>query len=176
MSAINAWANPPSGRNGQSFDSPTFTGPVSGGVRVLAQSFSPVSCGADVTEDTLATITVPANIMGANGVLRIVTAWTYTNSVNNKTLRVKWGGTAWHTYTVTTTAVFLDLLLIANQNATNSQFSSGQNASAYGASTNANTTASVDTTAATTITITGQKASSGETLTLNGYTVEVLRP
>lgn len=144
--------------------------------RVLAQSYVAVSCGADVTEDVLATITIPAGTMGANGAVRIISQWTHTNSANTKTLRVKWAGTAVNTFAITTQAGTYLLTVVANRGVTNSQVAPAQNINIYGSTTNAVFTAAVDTTAAVTVTITGQKASAGETLTLEGYTVELLVP
>lgn len=146
------------------------------GIYVLGQSGLAVSCGADTTEDTLATITVPANSMGANGMLTIITNWNYTNSSNTKTLKVYWGGLAGTllvnaAQTTTLSASFLKNLW--NAGVTNSQVAQPITFTSYGANTSAIITAAIDTTAATTIVITGQKASAGETLTLLGYSVSI---
>lgn len=144
---------------------------------VLAQSFVAASAPADTTEDTLATITVPANTLGLNGALRIWTWWTMTSSVNNKTLRIRYSGAAGTVYAapaLTTSASLVGLTVIGNRGATNSQVGGPSTTIANSAA--AIVTSAVDTTAATTIVITGQKASAGETLTLEGYIVEVVKP
>lgn len=132
-----------------------------------------VSCPADATEDTLATITLPANTLGPNGYLEIVTLWTHTTSANNKTLRVRFGGTVFTVVVVTTSVTTNTPTIIRNRGATNSQvgFVSGSN-SGFGTSGAAVITAAVDTTADVTILITGQKASAGEVLTLEGYSIK----
>lgn len=149
-------------------------------VRVLAASASAVSGAADTNENTLATITVPAGAMGLNGIIRVFTLWTYTNSVNNKTLRVRFGGVSGTTYLSvgpTTTAAFSTLTIIGNRNSASSQVGvADAAANVFSATTDAVTTSSVDTSAATTIVITGQKASAGEVITLEQYVAELIIP
>lgn len=150
------------------------------GTRVLAKSGAAVSGAADTNENTLATITVPAGALGANGQLRVRAHFTQTNSGNNKTYRFRFSGAA-GTVLATTVSGAADFntfdFAIANQNATNAQRSFGHGA--YNADTpvvadGTNTTAAIDTTAQTTLVITGQKASAGETITLQAYTVEIV--
>lgn len=127
-----------------------------------------------VAETVLGTITVPAGLLGTNGQIRIRTVWTYTNSANNKTLRIRYsaiGGTAFYANTVTTTATCIDDRTICAAGATNAQIVNTSN-TAFGI-VGAADGLSVDTTVATTIVITGQLASSGETITVN-YTVEYI--
>lgn len=146
--------------------------------QVLGQSSVAVSCGADTTEDALATVTIPAGAMGANGRLRITTVWTMTNSANNKTMRVRLGGiagTIYMTSTQTAQATLRDQREISNRNAQNSQVGAMSGTSGgFGLSTSAVVTSAVDTTADTTVVVTGQKASAGEALTLESYMVELL--
>lgn len=144
---------------------------------VLAQSAVAVSVGAVTSEAALATITVPANAMGPNGTLRITAFWTYTNGADDKILRIRFSGAAgtiYHTTTATTTASQTVQVSICNINATNSQKSGSPNSVSFGTSANQSVTSAVDTTAATTIVITGQKETGTDTLTLERYLVEVL--
>lgn len=154
-----------------SLGNPTIRNYSLGGV--LARSAVAVSGAADTNENTLATITVPANMMGASGVVMVKTWWAYTNSVNNKTLRIKFNGTAAASLVATTTAHAEVSAYIANRGATNSQFVRGESKTAAAIATTVGTDAE-DTTASVTILITGEKASGGETLTLEGYIVEVI--
>lgn len=150
----------------------------SGGVRILAQSAAGVSGAADANENTLATVTVPGGALGLNGRLRVTALFTVTNSVNNKVLRVRFSGisgTIYHTVTLTTNASYKVEADIANRGATNSQV--GGMASiggGWGTSGSAVITSAVDTTADTTLLITGQKVTAGETLTLESYLVELI--
>jgi hypothetical protein len=152
---------------------------ASGGGVVLAASAVAASAGAVTTEETLATITVPANAMGLHGTLRVTTVWTHTNGANNKTLRVRFSGAAGTQYcnvVATTTATTVHQATISNRGAANSQVGGHTGVSAFSGSSGAVTTSAVDTTADTTIVISGQKASSGDTLTLERYMVELLLP
>ena len=147
---------------------------------ILAVSGTAVSAGANTTENVLATITIPGGSMGANGQLWVYSLWSYTNSANNKTLRVRLGGaggTQALASTHTTSTHFADLRIIQNVNAQNSQifFDRGSTPHPGATSAGANITAAIDTSAATTLVLTGQKASAGETLTLSAYSVMVVR-
>jgi hypothetical protein len=148
-------------------------------VRVLGTTGAAVSGSADTNENTLATVVVPAGAMGLNGLIRVQTLWTLTNSANNKTLRVKFGGTSFLDVALTTVASFADQRVIQNRNSVSSQIgkpTGNMSAGGWGTASSAVTTASIDTSAAVTILITGQKASAGETLTLESYLIEMITP
>lgn len=142
---------------------------------VIARSGVAVSAPADSTEDILATIVVPP--MGINGALRITAEWSYTNNANNKTLRCRLGGIGGTQYfgSVQTTSLGLRMVTtIQNRGAANSQVGSGFGITDAGAiSVNKNTSA-IDTTAASSLVLTGQKATAGDTLTLESYIVEFI--
>lgn len=146
--------------------------------RVLARSAVAASLTGSTSETALASITVPANAMGPNGVLRITSEWSYTNSANNKTLRARLGGlsgTVFDTIVPTTSAYQRRQAEIKNRNAANVQLGppSAFAAGGWGTSTAAVVTGAVDTTSAQTLALTGQLASAGETITLQGYVVEL---
>lgn len=147
----------------------------SGGIPyVIAASAVAVATTGDTNENTLATITIPGGAMGANGIVRITTVSSHTNSGNTKILRIKYGGTTFASLSVTTSVTVRHTLNIFNRNATNSQV--GQSTSiAFGTSAGAATTASINTTAAVTILITGQNGLGSETITLESYLVEVIK-
>lgn len=165
--------------NGAHSNNPTFTGNRIGVAYPVDQSFAVVTAPADTNEDTLATITIPANAMGPNGMLRIAAMWAYTSSANNKTIRIRYSGaagTAFFQTTQTTNSGFSATILIGNANATNSQIGYLDSTSTtFGGAVVARPTAAVDTTVATTVVITGAKASAGETMQLVGYCVELVR-
>lgn len=149
-------------------------------IRVLGASAIAASNAADTAELALATITVPAGIMGLNGILRISTEWSYTSSANNKLLKVRFSGisgTAFNSAVATTQTGGHAVTMIANRNSAASQVgSSALFTNNSGIIATATTTDTVNTAAATTISITGQKASAGETLTLESYLVELILP
>ena len=153
----------------------------SSGVYVLAQSAVAVPSTNTTSEETLATITVPAGIIGLNGALEIITLWTTTNSANNKTPRVRFSGAAGTIFwgpTFTTQVTDQAFCCIRNVRSHSSQkgWSSGSN-SGFGSSASAVATATVDTASAdTTIVISSQKAVGTETCTLEAYSVKLVRP
>jgi len=143
--------------------------------RVLAQSSVAVSHTGTTTETTLATVTIPAGAMGPNGRVRITTFWTYTNSANTKTLRVRFGGASGASYlahNITATATLRHQTEICNVNAANSQV--GSLNTSFGASTDAVLNSTVDTTSAVDIVFRCQLANAGEIVTLRSYLVELL--
>lgn len=146
-------------------------------ILVLAQSAVAVPLTGVTTETTLASITVPANTVGINGSLRITTLWSYTNGSNAKNLRVYLGGVLFLGQAPTTTNASQWQTIIRNRGSLTSQIGFGpQGGSPYGATSTTNATASLNMAIQQTIAITGQLASASDTLTLEGYTVEVLNP
>jgi hypothetical protein len=146
---------------------------------VLAQSNVAVSHTGDTVATTLATVQVPAGAMGANGRVKISSSWSYTNSANNKTCRVRWGGasgTILMNGVYTTTVSNTDVRYIGNRNATNSQVAGASTSAAgggLGPVAGAIVTDTVDTTAAVDIAFTALLANSGETIALESYCVEL---
>lgn len=159
-------------------------GPYEQTHKILRASASSVSAAADTSENTLATIAIPAGLMGANGILRITTLWSWTNSANNKTIKVYFGasgagtgGTLYMSTIYTTTTGTRDQRQIANRNSASSQVGSANGfmtAAGWGTTTGAVVTSSVNTGNASEVVLTGQKASAGETITLESYLVELI--
>ena len=145
---------------------------------ILGSSGTTSAVSSGTVETQLGSVAVPAGAMGANGALRITAWWTYTNSGNNKTLRIRLGGAAgtifWATVP-TTTANSQTQITIRNNNSASAQkvFLAGAT-SPYSASATAPTTGAIDTSLATSVYISGQTASGGETITLESYTVELI--
>jgi hypothetical protein len=164
------------------FANPTFTGTGGSGYPIiLAQSSAAVSGAADTNENALATITVPAGAMGVNGRLRITALWTVNNNANAKTARIRFSGASGTEYTslnLASQASFSQQTYIANRGAANSQVGPANNQTfgGWAATGTAVTTSAVDTTAATTVVISGQKATAGDTMTLESYLVELIKP
>lgn len=146
---------------------------------ILAQSGVASSVTGTTSETALATITIPANAMGANGAVRIWTAWNWTNNGNSKTPRTRFGGaggTIYSSNTLTTSQSVQDVKIIQNRNNTGSQVGSSTTLGGFSNSSVATVTSSVDTTADVDIVISGQLANSADTLTLERYLVELLVP
>ena len=147
--------------------------------RILAASAVAASHTGSTTETALATITVPANAMGPNGVLRITTHWSYTNSANTKTLSVRFGGVSGTQYlanNVSTSATSRDQRHIHNVNAANSQkggMVGAVSVGGWGSNANVPVMSTLDTTTAKDIVISGLLANAGDTVTLESYLVEI---
>jgi uncharacterized protein YbjQ (UPF0145 family) len=145
------------------------------GFRVLAASGVLASHTGSTSETALATIAVPAGAMGANGILRVTSLWSYTNSANTKTLRMRLGGLAGTLFmeiAATTTAYYYSQRLIQNRNSQSSQIGQQGGTGTFTTAANA-TTGTVDTSSAQDLVLTGQLASAGETITLEGYIIEL---
>ena len=145
-------------------------------VQILAMSAVQATVTATTAETTLATITVPANAMGQNGAVRITTTWSHSTNVNAKTMRTKFGGTTHGTVAVTATVATREQRQIHNRNVTNAQVGFSSGSGGWVSTSSANTTSAIDTTAAVDIELTGQLAVGTDTLILEYYLVELLRP
>jgi hypothetical protein len=144
---------------------------------VLAASGVQVSHTGTTAETTLATVTIPAGAMGANGAIRISSVWSNNNSGNNKTFRARLDGLAgsiMYSGVVTTTVSFNDPpRLIQNRNSVSSQVGRNAGSSGAGSSGSSIYTSSADTSAAVDIVFTAQLANTGDTARLEGYVVEL---
>jgi hypothetical protein len=158
---------------------PTGSASITGGntwfVPTGGSSFAAVSGAADTNENTLATVTIP--ILSAKSIIRVTTHWSITNNANPKTARIKLGATTYLQASLANTLSYQGVTLIANRDVTNSQVGTpaGTNGG-YGIVNSAVVTASMDTTATSTLTITAQKGTGTDTMTLEGYLVEILKP
>jgi hypothetical protein len=146
------------------------------GRQMLSRSAAAITCPADATEDILATVAIPAGLLGVNGQLFIKTQWTCTNGANDKTFRVRLGGIGGTAFLNTTQTTILDYIAqtaIANRNSASSQLGT-LGSGLYGAGGSNFITGTIDTASAQDLVITGQKETSGESLILESYSVEVM--
>jgi hypothetical protein len=145
---------------------------------VIAASAVAVSHTAGATtEQVLATVTIPAGAMGANGRLRVTSIWTITNSANSKNIRVRFGGssgTIFQQPTVTSIASVRMQCEIGNRNNQASQVGTVANTTGFPSSVQANITAAIDTTVAQDLVFTALISTIGETIALESHMVELL--
>jgi len=189
------WANRPSasayadeiifasdiGANGTYFMSNgTYWVPV-GGEAVLAKSGASASFTGAVAEQSIVSYTLPGGLMTPWSQLEIIVLWTYTNSANTKILRVRHtsvgGGVSGNVYFYfagTTTASVQNICAIRSNNSIAAQKGWGigtggvSGLGALNASLSAyNRNLAND----SDIVLTGQLASSGETITVDAYTI-----
>jgi hypothetical protein len=146
-------------------------------IRILGQSAVAVPLTGTVNETVIVSVPIPAGCMGPNSRLRASILWSYTNSANNKTLRVRLGGaagTVHHSLTMTTTVAYRLQMEIANVNSMASQKGAPTMTGGWGTSTGAIATGAIDMTVDQTLAIIGTLASAGETITVESYLVELI--
>lgn len=124
---------------------------------------------------TGATVTLPANALANNKVRANVTA-TYTGSTNQKTVRLYVGGTVFGTISENAAAntVTRLLALVHNRGNTNAQNAESMTSNSSGTSAITNTAGTENIGVAVTVKVTGQLATSTETVTLAGALVELV--
>lgn len=144
----------------------------------IAQSNTAVSHTGDTTETTLASITIPAGIMGANDSLEVEMLWSWTGT-GNKVPRVRFGGTGGTAYfnpTVTSAGGGQAKVVIRANNSTSAQKGMlGSTFASYGSGTGTLPSSSVDTSSAVTLIISGSVVTTSESITLEGYSVKLVK-
>lgn len=142
------------------------------GVVVLGNSAVQVACASTATDESLYSLLIPAGTLGPNDELQIEPYWRFTNGANNKILFVKTsGGTDLFRRTRTTAAEEAILIVMANRNALNSQTypyagPSAGSAGHFVTGTQTDRTTTIDFSADVTLIVGGQRANSGDSLTL----------
>lgn len=142
---------------------------------ILAQSAVAVSKTGDTNEATLASITIPAGAMGANGSLRLTTVWSMTNNANVKNVITKWGGTNIATLACASMTTYREQRQIHNRNALNSQVCFISSFGGWSNSGVAIGTAAKDTSQDQVLAIATQLAVGTDTATLEAYTLELIQ-
>jgi hypothetical protein len=143
--------------NGTAWVLPSFA-------QVIGMQATDVSNDADTAEKTLYTCNLPP--LGINDGVITQVKWDMTSSANNKTLRMRVAGTQIYSQAFTANESDVRDLFFFNRAATNANISGHANSNVYGGSGADLSTSAVQTNVATALTITGQKANSGEVLTL----------
>lgn len=145
---------------------------------ILARSGVSVPLTGTVAETVMGTVLIPGNFVGVNGQLRINTYWTFTNSANAKTVKLRLGGLAGTQIsggsftTIPAARVFTNMIAANSTASQNSYFETSRGTDGLVTLGSLFTTA-VDMTQNQNLAITAQLASAGETITLVGYTVEL---
>lgn len=105
----------------------TFSGPLA--PLFVVSSAGSASLTGTTSETNIAILRVPAGFMGANGIIELKVLWSYTNSINNKSLVLRHsatsgavtGGTSPANMVATTSASLQSLHIIRNNNAVGTQ-------------------------------------------------------
>jgi hypothetical protein len=125
-------------------------------------------------ETTLVTLTIPAGLIGSNGKVKFYPLWSTTNNANTKTLRVKFPVGAVYTAAASNIFHVAGLVIIRNFGSESVQRVSSGMLAGLGGTISSIAQTTIDTSAATTITITGQLAVGTDTMTLEGLFVEIV--
>jgi len=133
-----------------------------------------VALTGTTSETTLLTVNIPASLIGASGKVKMYPLYSMTNNANSKTLRVKLGGSTAFSAVVSNSSQSSALVIIRNIGSESVQKSSTSVVSGLGNTGTALNTLAIDTSVATTITVTGQLANSADTMTLEGFFMEIV--
>jgi len=151
-------------------------------ITVLAQSNTAASHTGSTVETVLATVTLPANTLSANGSLRVTPLFSKSGTAGTAQVKVRFGGTSGtlylnHSVSATTTLDQSGPIYIRANNATNAQKGfPATNIAQQGAVTNAMVTSAEDTTANVDIVFSAQLGNAADTVSLEGYTIEQIEP
>jgi len=137
----------------------------------LSQSAVASAVTGTTTKTALATIAIPAGAIGPNGSVHVTMLWSMTNNANNKTFNVELDGTIFYGITFANQSSLQAISIIRNRNSESSQVGFTNATTGLGAATLV--TAAIDTSVAKNLTISGTLANSADTITLEGYTVEI---
>jgi hypothetical protein len=159
-----------------------FLNTYTSGVPTIPTSPTPVVAGqgaftGDTGEEFAHMITVPANALGANGLLRVRMSTAHANNANVKTVRCRLsgtGGTVFFTSQTTSSAAAWIDLEIANTGVASAQISRSFIFAGAGVPTSG-TLGTIDTTAATTLVTSHQRATATDNFVILPPTVEYLR-
>lgn len=125
------------------------------------------------TEVTLATVTIPAGVLGTTGRLVVNDLWEVTNSANNKVTDVKLSTTSIGEVTLTTVDSQLEQRHVWNTAVDAQVFFAGP--ASFGSVATAVSTGAVDTSSAVSLTFTAKPAAENEFVELKAYSVEIHR-
>jgi len=134
-----------------------------------------------LTETNFASVPIPANSMGPNGLARLTLTTNNSNSANTKTIIIRMGltpgaiGNPQMNISTTTTVTAQTILFFRNHNATGSNGVWG-NFTPYGVAAGAENPTSLDTTQTIYFNIDGVLTNTGDTVGLYGWTLEIITP
>lgn len=135
-----------------------------------------------VSEQKAAGLLLPAGLIGASYEIEVIVLMNYTNSTNDKVLRIRLGaandltGTAYLTNTSSTTLTGQNGCKIRTTTSANAQIGYAASVTTlFGNSSAAVVTGALNMSNASYIVISGQCTNAGETQTIKAYTVDIAR-
>lgn len=144
--------------------------------RIISNGVGLLSTSGTGSAVQAAAVTLPANSVGANSIIRVTHVWGFTGTTAARTVVCNFGGTAFYNFAIGSTV--LSCVAITNicmANSLTAQRGGNAGSSAYGLGTSTSTfvSASVDTRSDVTIQFTAN-LNAADTFSLLHYTVEVL--
>lgn len=157
---------------------------VDGHFRVFTSVAPETDHTGTTAETVLATVTIPGGYLGANGVIRITSVWSATDNANTKTARIKFGasgegtsGVEFYTLDMATKATLRQQTQIMNNGSASAQIAGPKalSESGFGLSDGLIVTDTTDTASDVDVIFTAQLANSADTISLEAYTIEILK-
>ncbi|MDN7430518.1 hypothetical protein [Burkholderia sp. AU45388] len=145
---------------------------------VHAQSGASVVVSGVSEKTLLASIPVAGGVLGEHGAFRITALWSFTRSTNDKRMIIEYGG-----YTVLATnqnipsyASVQVITIVRNRGVLNRQITTATGNAGIGGSQGEVTALGVDTAKENAIEFYASVADANDSVSLEGYTIEVLNP
>ena len=132
-----------------------------------------VVCPADTAENEVVSLTVPGGVLGPNGYLSIKAQLGVNNNANAKTYRIKINGTTINSGNAASGLTYRISAEMFNRNNVSAQIMQAAGQVGYGIFGTAAQTFAINTSVDMIISMTLQKASAGDTLTVEAFSVEV---
>lgn len=152
--------------------------PTLGSEYTLAQSAAAVAGPVDTTEDVVKTISLAAGQMGKNGLILLSLILSCTNSATVKTVRIRLGGiggTVLATIVLTSLSGGRGSYTLQNRNLQNSQLFDGIfTTDTPSQALTSRVPSAIDTSAATTLVVTIQKATGSDTVTVESFNGQLI--
>lgn len=140
----------------------------------LMASGTPVLLTGSTSELTMGSVLIPAGLLAPHSYFKITSFWSHTNNANAKTLRCRMNGTVLSATSAANVANTTAMWHGFNRGALNSQVVNPGGNAPYIQGSAAMVLANIDFSIAQTLTITGQLGVGTDSLTLEGWAVEVL--
>jgi hypothetical protein len=162
--------------------------PVTGGLKLSAgassftwdaiyQSAVPIAAPLDTSNNVVLSVNIPGNSMGPNGRLQIRMLWSYLNNANTKSIKIRFGGTAYAYNAGLASLAGANVVVdILNRGMTNSQIMTpiGVNSTLTGL-TQPFGVSNIDTTVDQLVTFECQKAVGTDSMVLEAAFVEICK-
>lgn len=139
-------------------------------IEIIRSSAVKVNCASTAVDEILASFVILTGTLGPRSILQFEPVWSFTNSANNKIVKINIGSTNIYNVTRTTSAKEAPMIVLANRDALNSQVIPYVTTYVIADAT-APTTSAIDFSVNQTVTITGQRANGADTLSLEYYRI-----